>query len=206
MTPRGERDNNPGNLEGAIPWQGLKGHDGAYDVFDTAENGIRALALDLLNQQRLHGLNTVGEIIPKFAPAADGNDVAAYIAAVCKYTGWAPDQRLYLSAFFDLKGITEAVIRHENGDCPYSNAQINDGIDAALNPKQEPSMAEAFSPAPSNTVQNTLTAGGGMTMATALIDYAVQITHLPPMPVTLETALAGVLVLAGHLLYKRLMG
>lgn len=205
MTSRGERNNNPGDLEGSIPWQGLKGHDGVYDVFDTPEDGIRALALDLLNQQRLHGLNTVEKIIPKFAPSADDNDVAAYIRAVRDGMPVRPDQVLDLTVPYTLKHFIEAVIIHENGACPYSDAQLVAGIDAALNPK-EPPMADASSPAPSNPVQNTLTAGGSVTIATAAIDYIVHATSLPPMSATLESGLAGLLVLAGHLLYKRLMG
>ena len=53
-----------------------------FCVFDTPEHGLRALAKDLVNQQRIHNLATVDQIISKYAPPADANDTAAYIAAI----------------------------------------------------------------------------------------------------------------------------
>ena len=77
--------NNPGNIRFlfSIKWKGQVGQDGGFCVFDTLQDGARALCIDLLNAQEIHQLESVAEIIPHYAPPNE-NNTAAYIAAVCK--------------------------------------------------------------------------------------------------------------------------
>lgn len=208
--PRGERDNNPGNLEGGIAWRGLLGHDGPYDTFDTVANGLRALALDLINQQRLHGLRTIGDIIPKFAPAADHNNVAAYIAAVCAETGWQAGQQLDLTQPATLVSLMRAVIAHENGACPYSVGQLGEAALAALNPEKPMPAPETPAVAPSpltHPVMITTGATMGAAGAAGVLQYAqacVSAHALLPLSDPVALTLGGGLMILCHLLSTRL--
>lgn len=97
--PLSVRNNNPGNLrwDGKSQWQGMKGVDPkGFVQFLTPEAGTRAAGINLGNQQKLHGLNTLADVITKYAPQSDNNDTAAYIQTVAQKTGFAPNQPLNL--------------------------------------------------------------------------------------------------------------
>lgn len=134
--PRGIRNNNPGNLRPSRksePWRGQASVDDAnYLIFIDAHHGLRALVINLVNQQRKHGLRTVRAIITKYAPSTE-NDTAAYIAAVSRALDVGPDDPLDLvSNRAQLEALTRAVIKHENGLQPYGTAALGDAINAAL--------------------------------------------------------------------------
>lgn len=112
---RGIRNNNPGNLTGDDAWQGKTGKDGDYLKFDTPENGLRALSIDLRNQQDKHGLNTVQDIITKYAPSSE-NDTPAYIKDVAQRMGVSPSDTINLHDPETLHRMTDAVVRHENNN------------------------------------------------------------------------------------------
>lgn len=121
--PRGIRNNNPGNLEWLPPgraWNGQIGSDGRFGVYDTPANGVRAMARQLLKYSR-EGLNTVRSIIAKWAPASE-NDVGAYARSVAARMGVGPDESISVSA--SLPRLVAAMIRHENGQQPYSMSDI----------------------------------------------------------------------------------
>lgn len=130
---RGVRNNNPGNIQkSATPWSGkVDGTDARFETFDTPESGIRALAKNLLSYQDKHGLNTIQDIVTRWAPASE-NNTAAYVAAVAKDTKLDPTQPLNLRDGDTLKRITAAVIKHENGGNPYSDSVVQAGIGKAL--------------------------------------------------------------------------
>lgn len=129
---RGERNNNPTNLRWFhTPWIGLANppvDDGGYCVFLAPDKGLRAGALNLYNQQRLHDLRSIADIIPRFAPAADHNLVPAYIAAVAKYMAVSPTKILDLSNAGTLRDLLIAIIIHENGRCIYTPQQVSDAV------------------------------------------------------------------------------
>lgn len=131
MTPRGIRNNNPGNIR---PGQGFKGECGAQDgyaIFVTPELGMRAIAVDLLTKFK-HGLDTVTKIITRYAPPEDQNDTAAYIRCVAHDVGVRPDDALDLHVPITLALFVRAIIMHENGQCPYALDAITDAVDLAL--------------------------------------------------------------------------
>lgn len=135
---RGIRNNNPGNIDynKNNNWRGQTGiEEGVakprFARFDTPENGIRALAKLLLNYQRLHKLNTVREIINRWAPPVE-NVTSAYVAACARALGVAADEVINLSDRRLLKLLTVAIIRHENGSQPYSDFVIDTGVNEAL--------------------------------------------------------------------------
>jgi hypothetical protein len=119
---RGLRNNNPGNLKSlGIPWQGKIGTDGTFDIFDTMENGIRALTKDLKKDFFTDGQETITALISEFAPGSE-NNTAAYIARVSEAVGKGPDAVLDWAA--DSFSLIKGIIRHENGSI--AAAQIAD--------------------------------------------------------------------------------
>ncbi|HCP2013343.1 TPA: hypothetical protein OC091_002936 [Escherichia coli] len=130
---RGIRNNNPGNLEYSKtnPWVGQTGDDGRFAKFETPEHGIRALGRNLMSYQR-QGIDTVSEIINRWAPPTDKNDTMSYIKAVCEQLGVSADEPLDASNPDTLKALCAAIIHHENGSQPYSDQQLTAGVIAAL--------------------------------------------------------------------------
>lgn len=143
--PRGVRNNNPGNLEASSsnPWVGQTGSDGRFAKFETPEHGIRALGRNLLSYQR-QGIDTVGEIINRWAPPTDNNDTAAYIKSVCAQLGVKADQPIDASNPDTLQALCAAIIKHENGSQPYSNEQLSTGVSAALGLSQLPTSSKRY--------------------------------------------------------------
>ena len=118
--PRGIRNNNPGNIRWGADWQGLKkdgkSQDPSFCVFATPVWGIRALAKVLINYKRIHGLNTVRQIISRYAPPNE-NQTTAYVQTIARQLGVLPV-------------FVKAVIRMENGIQPYSDETIQQAINA----------------------------------------------------------------------------
>jgi len=132
MDPRGVRNCNPGNIrKSSEPWRGLAPADEQTDPsffrFQTPEWGIRALAVILRTYQTKHGLKTVKAIIGRWAPPVE-NDTGAYAAAVAKAVGVAVDEPIRLDDTDNMRGMVLAIIRHENGEQPYSMDVINHGL------------------------------------------------------------------------------
>lgn len=146
---RGIRNNNPGNIRPSDDkWQGMTGVDKAgggkgYVTFDTPENGIRAMTKNLMTYQG-RGLDTVEKIINTWAPAADKNDVEAYIRNVTNRLGVTRDAKLNLSNPNVMKALVTSIIQHENGTMPYTDQVLNAGIGAGLG--TEPTMVAAAAP------------------------------------------------------------
>ena len=142
---RGIRNNNPGNLEYSKtnPWVGQTGDDGRFAKFETPEHGIRALGRNLLSYQR-QGIDTVNDIINRWAPPSDNNNTDAYIQAVCAQLGVTPDQPLDASNPDTLKALCASIIQHENGSQPYSDQQLATGVSAAIGLSQIPTSTKRY--------------------------------------------------------------
>jgi hypothetical protein len=142
---RGVRNNNPGNIDynPRNQWQGQLAPDPTVEKrfarFDTAENGIRALAKLILAYRGKDGMpgiggsgiDTVREVINRWAPGVE-NDTESYIRAVAAGVGAQPNQPVDLRDQKILTAITIGIIKHENGGVPYSAAVISEGIRRAL--------------------------------------------------------------------------
>lgn len=128
--PRGIRRNNPGNIEWGDPWQGLadpKDYPAdRFAAFVSAVYGIRALARTLITYYDKRKANdgskidSLQEIVERWAPAADNNDVDAYARQLAKQLpGIGPkDEVLNLHDPVQLRAIVEGIILHENGRGP----------------------------------------------------------------------------------------
>jgi len=129
-TPRGIRNHNPGNIRrSSDPWQGLaeRQSDVEFFTFKSPIYGIRALARTLITYQDKHGLRTIRQIVGRWAPPVE-NNTNAYVRAVAEATDLDADQMLDLHNFDYLFPLTKAIIKHENGQQPYTDAQITKAL------------------------------------------------------------------------------
>jgi len=179
-TARGIRNNNPGNIKKTeTKWQGLAETqtDTKFFVFKSPIYGIRALARTLITYQVKHGLCTIRQIVGRWAPALE-NDTVVYIKAVSEETGFAPDVALDMHKYEHLKALATAIIRFENGQQPYTGAQIDKALVLA---GVEP---------PAKNLQHTRTVRGGKAATAATVGLgALQAVQdgLAPARDTLET-------------------
>jgi len=160
---RGIRNNNPGNLrKSKDPWQGLAEQqtDADFFVFQSPIYGIRALARTLITYQDKYGLGTVTTIISRWAPPTE-NKTDAYISEVIAKTGFTADQAVNMHSYVDLKPVVKAIILQENGQLPYTDAQIDKALVLA---GVEP---------PVQNLQQSRTVKGGQTATAATVGVSV---------------------------------
>ncbi len=144
MSVRGIRNNNPGNIRIGAPWQGLMARgdmtaiqrsEREFCVFETPVYGIRAIARVLITYQDKRqardgsSIDTVQEIIDRWAPPSE-NNTDAYVRSVRVGIGADPDQTAFIDVhrYEHLEPLVKAIIRHENGSQPYTQAQIDAGL------------------------------------------------------------------------------
>lgn len=79
--PRNVRNNNPLNIRhnSGNQWQGAAGDDGEFVIFQSPEYGFRAAFKLLMTYKERYGLNTISEIVNRWAPPSDDNHTDAYI-------------------------------------------------------------------------------------------------------------------------------
>lgn len=124
--PRGIRNNNPGNIDfnPLNKWKGLnpksKELDSRFCVFISPEYGIRALMILLCNYEKKHGLNSVRQIINRWAPTHE-NNTSAYMTHVAKMMNVGLDDCLDLKERDVLIKLAKAIVTHENGVQPYAD-------------------------------------------------------------------------------------
>lgn len=145
MTARGVRNKNPGNIDfnPRNKWVGQlgiePGPNARFAVFDSAENGIRALGKLLLNYRGKDGMPGVGkpgidtplEFISRWAPSTENNTLA-YAQAIAKRLGVGIRDSIDVSKPETLLQMVTGVIVHENGGNPYSVEVIKEGVRRAL--------------------------------------------------------------------------
>lgn len=132
QAPRGLRNNNPANLRGNDKWLGKTGNDDAGFVqFKTPQAGLRAFAINLANQQKKYGINSVSGLISKHAPSNE-NDTVSYIEKVASDLGVKPNQKIKLTDKKTMFKLMQSMIEHENGNQPYSNTELLKAINAGI--------------------------------------------------------------------------
>ena len=129
------RGNNPGNIRynEADKWQGASTppNIGSFCAFDSPIMGIRAIARVLITFQDKYACKTVRDFISRYAPPADLNPTEQYIANVCTWGRIEPDQQLNVHKYEDCCPLVEGIIRQEQGQQPYSDAQIDEALKRA---------------------------------------------------------------------------
>lgn len=128
-SPRGIRNNNPGNLNfvGQAGATKEAGENGRFAVFGSMTDGIAAL----YKQIQLYfkrGTDTISEIVNKYAPASDNNNVMAYINSLVKATGKGAHESLANSDMSTIFRLLKGIISHENGKGYVSDDEIMRGI------------------------------------------------------------------------------
>jgi len=129
---RAVRNANPGNLRyvAANSWLGLAASpedDHGYCRFIDPKFGFRALILLLRNYGKRYGLSTIGAVVPRFAPAADNNNEAAYIKHLEDLTGRDRRTPLDFDDQSEMKSLARAIAVHESGRWAFETADLDAG-------------------------------------------------------------------------------
>ncbi len=114
--PRGRRNNNWGNIRLTnTNWRGkVNGTDTAFETFDTAENGVRAAAKQIITYITRDGIDTITGIINKWAPSNE-NNTTGYIQRVAQMTGYSPNEKIAATDSEKIKNILKAIFTVELG-------------------------------------------------------------------------------------------
>jgi hypothetical protein len=149
-TSRASRNNNPLNLT-SLPhgaWDGQVGNDGPFAVFSSPQAGLAAADRNLQSYQRLHGINTIGGVINRWAPQSGGNDTGGYIGAVSQDLGVAPNQPIDLTDPQVRQKLLMSMAKVESGGTPVGVQQIADSGQGAPLPPQQPQQPPVTPQAP----------------------------------------------------------
>lgn len=114
-TPRGLRNNNPGNIEDgafARSLPGYAGSDGRFAKFDSADAGNQA-APRLLSSYISRGYNTPASIINRWAPPSDNNPTQKYAEYVARRAGVGVNDTVGADK---IPLIAQAISEFENGN------------------------------------------------------------------------------------------
>ena len=133
---RGERNNNPGNIDyrPTDKWQGLADPPRETDVafprfarFTDPKWGIRAIARLLITYADKYDITTIRGIVNRWAPPVE-NDTGAYVQSVAKQCGVDADEVINVHSYAIMSPLVNAIITHENGRCIYSQSVIDLGL------------------------------------------------------------------------------
>ena len=132
--PRGIRNANPGNIRWGAAWQGLvpsaQRSDPSFCQFTDPVYGIRAIAKVMLTYADVYHLNTVQGVIGRWAPPNE-NNTAAYVLSVAQSMGVGPAVPIDVHVDTVMCSLVKAIIQHENGQQPYPDALIEQGVSLA---------------------------------------------------------------------------
>lgn len=114
---RGLRNNNPGNIrQSGTKYAGevRPSRDRAFKQFETMAYGYRAMFMLLYTYQKRHGLNTIRQMIGRYAPPVE-NHTDAYIDTVARRSGIGADTRITTTYGDVMIPIVSAMSYVENG-------------------------------------------------------------------------------------------
>lgn len=117
MRPRGLRNNNPGNIRiSKTKYLGevRPSQDSAFRQFRSIDYGYRAMFVVLYTYQRRHGINTIADMIIRYAPAIE-NHTTEYIRAVAEASGVPSTSHITTTNADVMIPIVAAMSKVENG-------------------------------------------------------------------------------------------
>lgn len=117
MKPRGLRNNNPGNIRiNGDKFQGevIPSRDKEFKQFESMAYGYRAIFKILRNYQVNYKLNTIRQMIDRWAPENE-NDTGSYISVVSDRSGIPADDPIRTDNREMMIRIVGAMSRVENG-------------------------------------------------------------------------------------------
>lgn len=127
---RGYRNNNPLNIRiSSTDWQGMiptpQNGDGAFVQFTNMAYGFRAAMRNIRTYIKSYGLNTVQEIIQKWAPPTE-NNTSKYVTDVCRLSGLQPGTIISQTGAVQMMALVKAMAYIENGYyCKNIDSYIN---------------------------------------------------------------------------------
>ncbi|CUJ41202.1 phage tail tape measure protein%2C TP901 family%2C core region [Achromobacter xylosoxidans] len=123
-TPRGIRNNNPGNLVYVGQTGASKEANGRFATFSSAQEGLNALAAQLRRYGQ-RGLNSIQSIVNTYAPASE-NNTGAYANYLAQKMGIDTNTQFDVNSDpAALAALIRGIVEYENGRNPYSNDMIN---------------------------------------------------------------------------------
>ena len=113
---RGLRNNNPGNIRlSSTRYLGeVDSTDTAFKQFKSMAYGYRAMFVLLYTYQKKHKLDTIADMISRYAPAIE-NHTEKYIQAVSEWSGVPATSRITSTNGDIMVPIVAAMSRVENG-------------------------------------------------------------------------------------------
>tara|TARA_R110002020_G_scaffold216328_1_gene423828 strand:- start:1913 stop:4087 length:2175 start_codon:yes stop_codon:yes gene_type:complete len=127
--PLGLRQRNPGNIRPGANFIGESGAGGGYATFGSDDEGLRAIQRLLMTYGDKYGINTLRGFANRYAPPSDNNPTGNYIDFLASKTGIDPDAEINLAE--SGSSIIPAIVGFEQGQQPYTQAQIDRAISAA---------------------------------------------------------------------------
>lgn len=127
---RGTRTNNPGNIKKSpSKWVGMAPDqpDAVNVTFSRPVYGLRAMAILLRYYQNKLHLNSVSDIIHRWAPRVE-NDTDSYVAYVCLRMSVRPHERIDLSDETTLLNLMKIIVNYENGYSPYPDSLFHEAL------------------------------------------------------------------------------
>lgn len=125
---RGLRNNNPGNIRiSTVKYLGeiTPSSDKSFKQFETMAYGYRAIFVLLYTYQKRYRLNTIRQMISRYAPTEDNNNTDAYIKAVADGAGISPDSVIDTQTDIMIP-IVSVISRVENG-VPANMDEVKEG-------------------------------------------------------------------------------
>ena len=109
------------------------GTNGVFCLFKSVPYGFRAAELNLMTYADKLGLNTPRQIINTWAPPADHNDTSVYLANVCDWSGWQPDEIIAPKTYNDAYSLLHSMTVQEQGsfDLYFKKWQLDEGLKRA---------------------------------------------------------------------------
>ena len=114
---RGLRNCNPGNIRRSrskFKGEVRPSRDAAFKQFETMAYGYRAMFVLLDSYRRRYGLDTIRQMLNRYAPATE-NFTESYIRYVVRRTGIRADEKLDTLSARDMIPIVAAMSEIENG-------------------------------------------------------------------------------------------
>ncbi len=112
---RGLKNNNPGNIRNsAMKHHGEISTDAAFKQLKNMVYGYRAMFMLLYTYQKRHRLNTLREMIARYAPPVE-NHTDKYVETVSAWAGVNPDSNITAICREVMVPVVAAMSRVENG-------------------------------------------------------------------------------------------
>ena len=127
--PLGLRQRNPGNIRPGAGFIGESGDGGGYATFGSDDEGLRAIQKLLMTYGDKYDIKTLRQLANRYAPPSDNNPTDSYIDFLSDKTGIGADDEINLAE--SGSSIIPAIVGFEQGQQPYSQAQIDRAIRAA---------------------------------------------------------------------------